>query len=126
MINKIVRNYLIEVARHRTNPTVTYQKLSDDCELNLDMSIPYHRREIGAIIGDISVYEYKRDRPLLSSIVIRAGDNYEGDGFYKLGEELGFGDWRKLKREGVFEIKQMRDTINFWTNNSNYKKYKGK
>ena len=126
MINKIVRKYLIEIARDRTNQIVTYQVLADDCDLDLDMSIPHHRKEIGAILGDISIYEHKCKRPLLSSLVVRVGDNYEGDGFYKLGEELGFGDWKKLKREGLFDVMQMRDTINFWTNNLNYKKFKGR
>ena len=84
---------------------------------------PHIRNEIGKILGDISVYEHTHGRPLLSSLVVRAGDNYEGDGFYKLGEELGFGDWKKLKREGIFEVEQMKKTIDFWRDNSNYLKY---
>jgi hypothetical protein len=125
-MNRKVRKYLIEIARDRSNPIVTYQVLSDECNLALDMSIPYHRAEIGSILGEISIYEHEHSRPLLSSIVIRFGDNYEGDGFYKLAEHLGYGDWKKLKREGVFEVIQMRETIEFWTNKINYKKLKGR
>jgi len=36
-MNTKVRHYLIELARQKVNQTVTYQKLSDDCELRLDM-----------------------------------------------------------------------------------------
>jgi hypothetical protein len=125
-MNRKVRKYLIEIARDRSNPIVTYQVLADECNLDLDMSMPHHRTEIGGILGDISIYEHEHGRPLLSSIVVRSGDNYEGDGFYKLAEHLGYGNWRKLKREGVFEVTQMRDTIEFWTNNINYKKFKGR
>jgi hypothetical protein len=85
---------------------------------------PHDRKIIGRILGDISAFEFENGRPLLSSLVLRAGDNYEGDGFYKLAEELGFGSWKRLKKEGTFEIEQMKKCIEFWTNNSNYHKYK--
>lgn len=124
-VNNEVRRYLIELSRQRINQTVTYQQLSDECNLELDMrENPYDRKIIGKILGDISAFEHENDRPLLSSLVLRAGDNYEGDGFYKLAEELGFGNWKNLKREGVFEIEQMKKCIEFWTNDSNYHKYK--
>jgi hypothetical protein len=82
------------------------------------------RAEIGRILGEISKYENSLKRPLLSSLVLRAGDQLEGDGFYKLAEELGFGDWKRLKREGVFEVLQIKKCIEFWSNDSNYIKYK--
>jgi hypothetical protein len=85
---------------------------------------PYDRKIIGEILGNISYFEYENNRPLLSSLVLRAGDNYEGDGFYKLAEELGFGNWKRLKEDGVFEIEQMKKCIEFWTDDSNYEKYK--
>jgi len=123
-MNYTVRKYLIELSRQRTNQTVTYQQLSDDCDLNLNMrDSPDDRKVIGKILGDISTFEYKNDRPLLSSLVLRAGDNYEGDGFYKLAENLGFGNWKRLKEDGIFEIEQMKNCIDFWSNDSNYRKY---
>lgn len=125
-MNAIVRNYLIELARLKVNQTVTYQKLSDDCELALNMlDNPNDRKILGKILGDISIYEHKKnERPLLSALVIRAGDNFEGDGFYKLAEELGFGKWKTLKKEGVFEVIQIRESIKFWSDDSNYYKYR--
>lgn len=124
-MNTRVRNFLIELARQRTDQTITYQRLSDECSLRLNMrENPHDRKTMGAILGEISRFEHSHKRPLLSSLVLRAGDNYEGDGFYKLSEELGFGDWQRLKREGTFEIEQMNECISFWQNNSNYVMYK--
>src|SRR5689334_1597178 len=99
-MNIAVRHYLIELARKRGNQTISYQRLSDACELRLDMSNIVDRNAIANILREISTFEFNNQRPLLSSLVKRSGDNYEGDGFYKLAERLGFGDWRRLKREG--------------------------
>lgn len=124
-MNTIVRNFLIELARKKSNQIITYQKLSDACNLNLNMQDGDHvRAEIGRILGEISKYENSFNRPFLSSLVVRVGDQLEGDGFYKLAEELGFGDWKRLKKEGVFEIEQIKKCIEFWSNDSNYIKYK--
>ena len=124
-MNTIVRNYLIELARKKANQIVTYQKLSNDCNLNLNMQDGDHvRAEIGRILGEISKHEHSSQRPLLSALVVRSGDQLEGDGFYKLAEELGFGYWKRLKREQIFEIEQIKKCIEFWSDNSNYSKYK--
>ena len=122
-MNKLIRSYLIELSRKRSNQTVTYQKLSDDCNLGLNMTEnPSDRTYIGKILGEISIYEHENNRPLLSALVIRAGDNYEGDGFYKLAQDLGFGNWKRLKSEGIFEVLQIKKCIEFWNNESNYQK----
>lgn len=122
-MNAKVRNYLIELAGKQQ--TVTYQKLSDDCKLGLIMNeSEYARAEIGRILGEISAYEYENKRPLLSSLVISKGDNYQGDGFYKLCEELGFGNWKKLKATIEFEIGMMKDCFAFWSDENNYKKFR--
>jgi len=41
-----------------------------------------------------------------------------------LAEELGFGDWKKLKRTGEFEILQMNEAIEKWSDNKYYLKNK--
>jgi hypothetical protein len=125
-MNSKVRTYLIELARQKVNQIVTYQKLSDDCGLGLNMrDNPNDRKILGDILGPISVFEFKNDnRPLLSALVVRAGDNYEGDGFYKLAEELGFGKWQELKKDGMFETVQIRECIKFWSDDKNYSDYK--
>jgi len=125
-MNTKVRHYLIELARQKVNQTVTYQKLSDDCELRLDMrNNPNDRVKIGKILDDISTYEHENNkRPLLSALVVRAGDNYEGDGFYKLAERLGFGKWQSLKNEGIFEVVEIGKCIKFWSNDVNFSNYR--
>lgn len=123
-MNKKVRNYLIELARHRTNPTVNYQKLSDDCGLGLTMSDGQHiRNEIGRILGEISEYEHNNDRPLLSALVIRLNDGEEGDGFFKLAENLGYGKWKKLKAD-LFEHEQITECVTKWNDENFYKNHK--
>ena len=89
-MNQKVREHLIELARKER--TITYQELSDQCKLNLVMRDSENARaEIGRILGKISTFEHENGRPLISSLVITKGDNYQGDGFYKLAEELGYG-----------------------------------
>lgn len=57
-MNKLVRNYLIELSRQKSNQTVTYQKLSNDCNLGLNMQgNPSDRTYIGEILGAISEFE---------------------------------------------------------------------
>ena len=123
-MNNQVRRYLIEKARDRRNPTITYQRLSDECGLGLNMQDGQHiRNEIGRILGDISRFEHSHDRPLLSALVTRVGDDDEGDGFYKLAEELGFGNWRRL-RSNMFSAMQITECVNFWSNPDNYENFR--
>jgi hypothetical protein len=120
-MNLKVRQYLINLARRRTNQTITYQKLSDECGLKLNMrDNPNDRRIIGDILDEISVFEANHGRPLLSALVIRLGDNYEGDGFYKMAERLKFGNWEQLKRDGVFEAEQIKRCIEYWSDEEKY------
>jgi len=119
-MNIKVRNYLIELTRNKTNPTVNYQKLSDDCNLGLKMSDGQHtRKKIGEILGEISEFEHISKRPLLSALVIRLSDGEEGDGFYKLAERLGFGNWKKLKTD-LFEYKQITECVDKWNDDKFY------
>lgn len=121
-MNYIVREYLIDLAAHRQ--TIGYQKLSDACHLGLDMQASqYDRTEIGKILGEISSFEHENGRPLISAIVVHQGTGYEGDGFYKLAEELGFGPWRTL-RDSAFDAEQINLCFEFWNNHENYNNYK--
>jgi len=125
-MNYKVRSYLIELARKKVDQVITYQKFSDACELGLNMrDNPHDRKIIGNILGDISVHEHQDGkRHSFSALSIRAGDNYEGDSFYKLAEQLGFGKWQDLKKEGVFEAEQIGKCIEFWSDNDNYRLYR--
>jgi len=39
----------------------------------------------------------------------------QGDGFFKLAEELGFGNWKKLKNGKMFEYEMINKAHNFWS-----------
>ncbi|MDD3662731.1 MAG: hypothetical protein PHT84_02600 [Candidatus Pacebacteria bacterium] len=122
-MNNNVRLYLIELARKRQG-FIYYQELSDNCNLGFNFrESPYDRKEIGRILGEISEFEHNHDRPLLSALVL-SKNLEEGDGFYKLCEELGFGSYRKLKGDPAFPSIQMNRCYEFWQNESNYSKYK--
>ena len=77
------------------------------------MGIPADRGKIGNILGNISSYEHELGHPLLSSIVITVNGE-QGDGFFRLAEELGYGDWQKLKKGKKFEYDMMNKTHDFW------------
>lgn len=112
---KRVRDILISVASKRS--IIRYSELCQKASLRLDMAIPAHRGEIGHILGNISAHEYDAGRPLLSSVVLSVGGE-QGDGFFKLAEELGFGEWKKLKNDGLFEVEMIKETHDYWSKRS--------
>ena len=117
-----VRTHLIELASK--GKTTTYQELSNACHLGLDMQASeYDRVEIGKILGEISMFEHSNGRPLLSAIVLTKGSHYEGDGFYKMAQDLGFGPWITL-RESAFDVMEINHCFEFWKNQNNYSLYK--
>lgn len=123
-MNERVRTYLIDLARQRTNQTINYQRLSDNCNLGLDMSNIADRNTMATILDEISTFEHNNDRPLLSALVVRLDDEREGDGFYKMADRLGYGSWQQLKRENIFEAQQIGACINFWSDNNNFQQYR--
>lgn len=71
-MNEVVRQKLIEVARMRGEQTITYQELSDECNLGLVMGASqFDRAQIGRILGAVSEFEHKYGRPLLSALVLK-------------------------------------------------------
>src|SRR5688572_15989829 len=118
-MNETVRNELIQLARKKR--TITYQELSDRCKLGLVMrDSEFARAEIGRILGEISSFEHNNNRPLLSALVISKGSGEQGDGFYKLCEELGYGSFKKIKRDITFDSIQMNRCFDFWSNDEKY------
>lgn len=121
-MNKTVRSFLIELARNGKE-YIFYQDLSDQCNLGFSFrDNPHDRVEIGIILGEISEYEHKHGRPLLSSLVLTKSME-EGDGFYKLCERLGWGSFKKIKNDATFAAIQMNKCYEFWQNDDNYNKY---
>jgi hypothetical protein len=119
-MNTGIRMHLISVASRRGS--CTYTQLNDLFHLGLDFGLDRDRARIGAILGDIAVYEAEHDRPILSALVLHAGDSQQGDGFYKICEQLGLGSAQKLRREEFGAI-QMGLCHDFWSDQENFEKY---
>lgn len=118
-----IRSKLIELARQRT--TWSYTQLNDQLELGLNFSSPADREYIGELLGEITTHEFQRDRPLLSCLITHQnGLREQGDGFYKLCEQLFQQDWVTLKSDKEWENGLIADCFTFWLNPENYKNCK--
>lgn len=118
-----IRLQLIEIARSKT--TWSYSQLNNQLQLNLNFDNNLDRKLIGEWLGDISLHEFDRGRPLLSALIIHKGvDKEQGDGFYKLCEQIYNEGWESLKANKNFEIEKITDCYSYWKDNDNYKKYK--
>lgn len=122
MIHEI-RKQLIDLARSKT--TWSYSQLNNQLQLNLNFDDPSHRKLIGDWLGDISLHENERERPLLSALIIHKGkDKEQGDGFYKLCQDIYNKNWEDLKANKNFEIERITECFAYWKDNDNYKKFK--
>jgi len=120
-MNYRVREYLIDLCTK--GKMITYQELSNSCELGLDMHLPNHRAEIAKILGEISTFEHNNCRPLLTAIVVTKTKQTQGDGFFKLGELLEYGPWKSLKKN-YFDIEQIKKCYEFWQIEENYENFR--
>ncbi|MBR9846386.1 MAG: hypothetical protein GYB35_09910 [Algicola sp.] len=113
----------MELARQKT--TWTYSQLNEQLELGLNFNNVLDRDLIGEWLGEVSVHEYRKGRPLLSALIThKLGKREQGDGFYKLCESLLGKDWEDLKADKNWENKMIADCYTFWLEPDNYKKYK--
>lgn len=120
-MNTRVRNKLIQLARTDEHP-VSYRRLVNTTELGLNLDIKHEKQLLGTILDEISMEEHAEGRPLLSAMV-QNKKNGQGDRFYKLGEQLGYGDWKDLKNDENFKREHVDLCREFWKNEENYKKY---
>ncbi|MFK7925016.1 MAG: hypothetical protein AB8H47_23870 [Bacteroidia bacterium] len=119
-----IRRKLVDLARIR-GAKISYQALSDEFQLNLDMKKKKDRSFMAKVLSDISEYEFKNSRPLLSSLVLLKGrTGKQMDDFYKFCEELGMGGWEDLKANPEFEAGQRITCHQFWKETQNYKNYR--
>lgn len=118
-----IRKKLIELARLKT--PWSYSQLNEHLQLGLNFKNILDRDLIGEWLGEISTHEFEKGRPLLSALIIyQSKDREQGDGFYKLCEEIYGKPWQELKANKNFEIEKMKDCYAFWKDNDNYKKFK--
>ncbi|MFC0320747.1 hypothetical protein [Olivibacter oleidegradans] len=108
-MTKEIMLQLIELARLRT--TWTYNQLNNRLELGLDFNNDYHRKRIREWLGEISIHEHSKRRPLLSSLIIHKNRKREQrDGFYKLCGEVFGEDRQSLKQDKAWE-KQLNSKL---------------
>jgi len=116
MLNEIeekIREKLVEVAKKQTN--ITYQKLSDECKLRLDMSNPDHNNQLAHMLGNISFDEHLSRRRMLSAVVFRSDTNMPGEGFFNLAKELGkLKTSAKEKDKLDFFVSELKELYAFW------------
>lgn len=77
-----VRALLVEVATR--GETITYTELAKRAGLTWDHKNSNDRKLIGQLLGEVSVQEYSRGRPLLTAVVVRKGEDLPGPGFWGL------------------------------------------
>jgi len=122
-MSKDIRDKLIELARRKT--TWTYSQLNEQLQLGYDFNNSLDRKEVGEILGEVSVHEFEKERPLLSALITHKDNKREqGDGFYKLCGVLYKKDWQVLKADKNWENKVIADCFTFWTNADKYKNFK--
>lgn len=124
-INNEVREYLIQVARYK-DKFAYYSDIVKDCGLERDINLKteYGRATFTKLLSDVSEFENKQRRPLLSSMAIYkdANRNDHGDGFYIVAEKLKKGKFKKLKEE-LYGFAQANECRKFWQNDVNYNQF---
>lgn len=125
-----VRQFIIDKCLDSFNPTISYQQLSDACGLGLSLSNGPNadHKKMCDILLRISIYELSNGRELLSAPVVRAVNNVQGKGFFRLCEQLGIREKEEAlypmliddRRFGVAMIHKCRK---FWQNEDNYRAY---
>lgn len=120
---KDIRNKLIELARQKT--TWTYSQLNEQLMLGLNFDNGHDRDVIGEWLGEVSIHEFNNQRPLLSALIThKNGMREQGDGFYKLCEDLYGKKWQDLKANKKWENQMIAECYEFWTNPDKYKRFK--
>lgn len=127
----IVRRALINQIRQTSDRySISYQVLSDTCNLKYQMRYPPDRKNFGRILGFLLREEHNAKRPLLTSIIYLAGQYIQGQGFFKLLHAENIRNARRHKLEKLKAIKFRRslekEAVVFWRDDSNYKRFKTK
>lgn len=124
-MNEEIRKILID--RAINDKPIYYSEIMK--RLGLVGGVNEDHKELSRVLADISRFENKNKRPLLSAIATyspettrqKKGETH-GNGFYELAEELDKGNGNKLKKE-LFAVKQMAECRTFWRKDSNYKSF---
>lgn len=117
-MNQEIRKFLIDQCVK--GQPIYYEAIGKMLSLNLELESD--RNILSKTLGDISAFEYKSNRPLISSIAIYKQKNDHGYGFYNLCEELKIGKASQLSQQ-LFGFTQIEECKTFWKKSENYKAY---
>jgi hypothetical protein len=124
-MNNDVRKYLIEVARQKEK-FAYYSDIVKDCglERQINLKTEHGRGTFTKLLSDISEFEDKNKRPLLSSLAIYKDTrrNDHGDGFYIVAEKLKKGKFKNLK-DDLYGFTEAAECRRFWQSDNNYNKF---
>jgi len=115
MVNQNVYDLLKRIAHDEK--TIYYSNLNVQCGLDLDFKKGCDRKEIGAILGEVSLFEYEQGRDLLSIVVVNKTEQINriflpSNGFFKLAQRLKVMTEEESKIE--FFSRELRNVYNYW------------
>lgn len=116
-MNKILYNKLTQLAKEQD--FIAYGDAASLVGLSIDKK--KHRRELYDMLDDISLYEHKAKRPMLTALIVHKGiDNKPGQGFYTKAKELGYYDGSKKSLDQLdFWVGQVEALFAEWTLSDN-------
>jgi hypothetical protein len=114
-----VRAFLISRARQAdpdrpSTAKTQYQELAKAIDPQQQYWAWPRFRGLGDVLGNISVFEHDHDRPLLSAIVVQAGTQQAGDGFYKGLLQKRLGIHLTPDQERGFWREELRKVVTYW------------
>lgn len=93
---------------------VTYKELGlliDPDGVSTGMSRPPFRGGLFSALGNVSVYEVERGRPMLSALVVRQDSGTAGPGFADLARHLRF----DVQDDEAFWRSELEKVVRFWS-----------
>lgn len=114
---KTVREYLIKQSRSDT--PIFYEDVVNNCDLKINLALQKDRDILSNILGEISSFEDKNERPLLSSMAIYKTTKKHGYGFFEICEQLGKGKAKKLSNND-YGFEQQGLCRMYWRDEKNY------
>lgn len=117
-MNQKIRKYLIDQAI--AGRPVFYEDVAK--QMKIDLASEQNRYLLKKTLGDISEYEYKNGRPLVSSMAIYKTKNDHGYGFFDLCEKLGIGKAAKLHKD-YYGFTEIENSKKFWKKTFNHEQF---
>ena len=99
----------------RGQRVMTYDELNNACQLGLNFSDPSHRTKISNMLGDVSEFEVKKGRPMLSAVIVLSGTRppSPGKGFFDWAGKIGVARGPK-EDDQLFFARTLRDVFAYW------------